>query len=66
MDTNKQKAIALIKKASHSELEAFIFKVASKDVSVNFLTRSMVEAAMMKELNNYSDQAIGEFLASLK
>lgn len=65
MSTNKEQAIAKVKKASNSELEKFIFKFAKKDVSVNFVTRPLVESSVIKELDKYSDAQIGDFLKKI-
>ena len=65
MNTNKEKAIQLIKKASNTELEKFIFKYARRDVNVNFLTRDHVEYNVIKELNKYTEEQIADFLTKL-
>lgn len=63
--SNYNKAIQLIQKASNTELEKFIFKYTRRDVNVNFLTRSLVEAKVIKELDVYTEEQIAHFLTKL-
>lgn len=65
MNSNKEKAIQLVQKASNKELETFLQTYANNNTSVNFFTRKIIEGRIIQELDNYGDEEISEFLTKL-
>lgn len=61
----RERVVAKLQSASNTELEKFIFKYSRRDVNVNFVTRTAVEALFLKEIEKYSDQEIENFLNQL-